>query len=97
VGVVMNTEGFRESWNLSCISLRSSLPILANRWNISTLSAKTSLGTTSNDQLAQEVDKVALLFVEEVHWAVYFRFSLLDGESLLMRHLGQVRDTLQDP
>jgi len=36
----MNTEGFPESWNFSCISVRSSLPISANMWNISTWSAK---------------------------------------------------------
>jgi len=36
----MNTEGFRESWNLSCISVRSSLPISAYMWNISACSAK---------------------------------------------------------
>jgi len=29
LAVVMNTEGFGESWNLSCISVRSSLPISA--------------------------------------------------------------------
>jgi len=40
LGVVMNTEGSRESWNLSCISVCSSLPISAYMWNISTWSAK---------------------------------------------------------
>jgi len=40
LGMVLNTEGFRESWNLSCISGRSSLPILAYTWKISTWSAK---------------------------------------------------------
>ena len=29
LGVVTNTEGFSESWNLSCISVHSSLPIFA--------------------------------------------------------------------
>jgi len=58
---------------------------------------KTSLATTSNDELCQEEDKIAQPFVEEVHWAVHCCFSLLAGTSLLMRHLGQVRDTLQVP
>jgi len=40
LGVVINTEGFRESWNLSCLSVSSSLPISAYMWNISTLSTK---------------------------------------------------------
>jgi len=38
--VVTNTEGFCESWKLSSISVRSSLPISAYMWNISTVSAK---------------------------------------------------------
>ena len=57
----------------------------------------TSLDQSANDELGQEEDKIARPFVEEVHWAVDFRFSLLEGESLLMRHLGQVWDTLQVP
>ena len=32
--------------------------------------------------------------MEEVQWAVHFRFSLLEGVSLLMHRPGQVRDTL---
>jgi len=36
-GVVTNTEGFRESWNLSGISVHSSLTISSYMWNISTL------------------------------------------------------------
>jgi len=44
----------------------------------------TSLATTSNDELGQEDDKIALPFVEEVHWAVHYRFFLLEGASLLM-------------
>jgi len=58
---------------------------------------KTSLATTSNDELGQEEDQIALPCVEEVHWAVHFSFSLLEGASLLIRRLGQVRDTLQIP
>jgi len=58
---------------------------------------KTSLATTSNDELGQEDDKIALPCVEEVRLAVHFRFSLLEGASLLMRRLGQVQDTLQVP
>jgi len=40
LGVVTNTEGFRESRILRCISVHSSLPITAYMWNISTWSAK---------------------------------------------------------
>jgi len=40
LGEVMNTEGFCESWNVSCISVCSSLPISACMWNISTWSTK---------------------------------------------------------
>jgi len=58
---------------------------------------KTSLATTSNDKFGQEEDKIALSIVEEVHWVVHFHFSLLEAASLLMRHLGQVQDTLQGP
>jgi len=36
----MNTQGFCESWNLSCISRRSSLPNSAYMWNVSTWSAR---------------------------------------------------------
>jgi len=36
----MFTERFRESWNWSCISVRSSLPISGYMWNISRWSAK---------------------------------------------------------
>jgi len=39
LGVIMNSEGFGKSWNLSFISLRSSLPISAYRWNMATWSA----------------------------------------------------------
>ena len=39
--VVTNTELFGESWNLSCISLRSSLPISAYMWTICKWSVKT--------------------------------------------------------
>jgi len=56
-----------------------------------------SLATTSNDELGQQVDKIAMPSVEEVHWAVHFVVSLLEGASLLRRHLGQVRDTRQVP
>jgi len=38
-GVVTNTEGLRDSWNLICISVLSLLPISAYTWNISTWSA----------------------------------------------------------
>jgi hypothetical protein len=55
------------------------------------------LATTSNDVLGEKEDKIALAFVEEVNWAVDFRFSLVQGASCLMRRLGQVRDTLQVP
>jgi hypothetical protein len=64
-------------------------------WNISTLSQKTSFATTSNDKLGQDEDKIALPFLEEVNWAVHFRFSLLEDALRMMRRLGQVRDTLQ--
>jgi len=57
----------------------------------------TLLATTSNHELAQEEDKIALPFVEEVHWVVHFCFSLMEAASLLMRHLAQVRDTMQVP
>jgi len=40
LGVVTNTEGFCQWWNLSCISVGSSLPISGYMWNIATRSAK---------------------------------------------------------
>jgi len=55
------------------------------------------LATTSDDELGQEEDKIALPIVEEVHWALHFHFSLLEGASVWMRSLGQVQDTLQVP
>ena len=56
---------------------------------------KNLLTTTSNDELGQEEDKIALPCVEGVQWVVHFCLSLLEGASHLMRHLGQVPDTLQ--
>jgi len=43
MGIVTNTEGFRESWNLSCISVHSSMPFSAYMRNVSTRSAKVLL------------------------------------------------------
>jgi len=40
LGVLMNTQGCRESWILSCISVHLSLPIAADMWNISTWSTQ---------------------------------------------------------
>jgi len=40
LGLVINTEGFCESWKLSCISVCSWLPISEYIWNMSTWSAK---------------------------------------------------------
>jgi len=40
LGVVTNTEGFCQSWNLSCISACSLLPISTSMWNIPTWSAE---------------------------------------------------------
>jgi len=36
LSIAMSKEGFHESWNLSCISVHSSLPITVYMWNIST-------------------------------------------------------------
>jgi len=58
---------------------------------------KTLLAPTTNDKLGQEEDKIARPSVKEVHWVAQFRFSLLEEASLLMHHLGQVLDTLQNP
>jgi len=56
---------------------------------------KTSLATTVNNKLGPEEDKITLPFVEEVHCVVDFRFSLLQGATLLKHCLCQVWDTLQ--
>jgi len=40
LAVVTNPEGFCESWNLSYIAVRSSLPISAYLWVLSTSSIK---------------------------------------------------------
>jgi len=54
------------------------------------------LTTTSNDELGQEEDKIAPLFVEEVHWGDHFHVSLVpEGEPLIMCHLDQVWDIPQ--
>jgi len=54
----------------------------------------TWLATTSNDELSQEEDRIALLFVEEVYCGEHFHISLVpERVALLMGHLHHVRDT----
>ena len=53
----------------------------------------TWLATTSNDELSQEKNKLALPSVE-VRRGVYFHFCLvLEGVTLMIRRPGQVQDT----
>jgi len=56
----------------------------------------TWLATTSNDVLVPKADKIAPLFVKEVHWGEHFHLSLVrEGAPLKMGHFRQVRDTPQ--
>jgi hypothetical protein len=57
-------------------------------WNLSTLSPKTVFAATSNDELGEEQDTIALPFVEDEYWVVHFHFSLQEGAPLLTRCLG---------
>jgi len=94
LGVVTNTEGFRESWNLSCISVCSSLPISAYMWNISTLSGKKFVSHHVKYRTWPGRVQIAPPFVEEVHWGVQIPFCLLpEGEPHLIRRPGPVQDS----
>jgi len=55
------------------------------------------LASTTNDELGQEVEKISLPFAEEVHQAVHFDFSGLEGACPLMRCLHHIPNTLQVP
>jgi hypothetical protein len=57
-------------------------PLLHTRGIYPHIPQNTSFDTTSNDELGQKADKIALPFVEAVYWGLLIYYSHLDGASL---------------
>ena len=58
----------------------------------------TSLDTTSDQESHLEEDKLVPPFMEKVHWELEIHFSIVqEGASFLMRHISQIRDSVQVP
>jgi len=98
LGVVTNTEGFREFWNLSCISVHSSLPISVYTWNISIWSAKYFVSHHFTWRTWPGRGQNCNAFVEEMYQGVHCNICLVPEEvPHMIRRPGQVRDPPQVP
>jgi len=89
-GVVTNTEGVRESWDLSCISARLSLLISAYMWNKATWSAKYFVSHHFKWRNFPRREQITPLFVAEVH-----RESILMSLLFQKKYLSQWVDFLR--